>query len=84
MLDLMVQNWPEGVGLPYHAQMRFEMTKSERRLDMIRKSGGFGLTLAIESADYTIRKEVLDRAMPEELMYDGMKLLINFSFKKSI
>jgi len=81
MLDLMVQNWPEGVGLPYHAQMRFEMTKSERRLDMIRKSGGFGLTLAIESADYTIRKEVLDRAMPEELMYDGMKLLINFGFK---
>ena len=81
MLDLMTQSWPTQVALPYHAQMRFEMTKSDKRLEMIRNSGGFGMTLAIEAADQTIRREVLDRIMPEELMYGGMKSLSDFGFK---
>ncbi len=61
------------IGIPYHAQMRWEMTMDERRLDHLKDAGCFGLTLAIEPANYDIRKEVLDRAMPEETMFKGMR-----------
>ena len=69
------------VGIPYHAQMRWEMTKDKKRLDFLKDANCFGLTLAIEAADSIIRTEVLDRAMPEELMFDGMKYLINNGFR---
>lgn len=69
------------VGIPYHAQMRWEMTKDKKRLDLLREAGCFGLTLAIEAADKNIREEVLDRAMPEQLMFDGMKYLTENDFK---
>ncbi len=84
MLDQLSWKWPKEVEIPFHAQMRWEMTVNnggERRLDLIRKAGGFGLTLAIEAANYIIRKEVLDRAMPEETMFQGMKNVIQRGFK---
>ena len=84
MLDELAKRWPSEVGIPFHAQMRWEMTVNDagkRRLDLIRKAGGFGLTLAIEAADYVIRKEVLDRAMPEQTMFEGMVNVISRGFK---
>ncbi len=75
------QRWSSEVGIPYHAQMRWEMTKDERRLDLLKKAGCFGLTLAIEAADYHIRHEVLDRAMPEETMINGTKALKDRAFR---
>ena len=72
--------WPENVGLPYHAQMRWEMTRGDagsKRLDILREAGCFGLTLAIEAADPVVRKEVLARGMPEEIMFEGMQKLID-------
>ena len=75
------KRWSEEVGAPYHAQMRWEMTKDERRLDLLKKAGCFGLTLAIEAANPIIRKEVLDRAMSEELMFEGMESLVDRGFK---
>lgn len=80
-LPSLAKHWPNEVGIPYHAQMRWEMTREKERLDILRKAGCFGLTLAIESADYIIRKEVLDRPMPEEIMFDGMKAAIERGFK---
>ncbi len=84
ILEQLVARWPSEVGIPFHAQMRWEMTikdSGERRLDLVKKAGGFGLTLAIEASDYTIRKEVLDRAMPEETIFEGMKNVIDRGFK---
>ena len=75
------KRYPNEVGIPYHAQMRWEMTKDKKRLDLLREAGCFGLTLAIEAADSVIRKEVLDRAMPEELMFEGMRYLKQNGFK---
>jgi len=72
--------WKEQVGLPYHAQMRWEMTKGsggDQRLDILKEAGCFGLTLAIEAADPVVRSEVLNRGMSEELMFDGMKKIID-------
>jgi radical SAM superfamily enzyme YgiQ (UPF0313 family) len=78
-MQQLAERWPKEVGIPYHAQMRWEMvnpkTEGRRRIDLVQQAGCFGLTLAIEAADPTIRKEVLDRAMPEELMFDGMREL---------
>jgi len=71
----------EEVGLPYHAQMRWEMTRDKKRLDLLQEAGCFGLTLAIEAADPTIRKEVLGRNMPEEIMFNGMKEVRSRGFK---
>src|SRR3989344_475226 len=75
------ERYLDEVGIPYHAQMRWEMVKDENRLDILKDAGCFGLTLAIEAADPVIRKEVLDRAMPQELMYEGMKKLVDRDFK---
>lgn len=78
-MSQLAARWMKEVGIPYHAQMRWEMvnpkTEGRRRLDLIQEAGCFGLTLAIEAADPVIRKEVLDRGMPEELMFDGMREL---------
>ncbi|MDO8563637.1 MAG: cobalamin-dependent protein [Nanoarchaeota archaeon] len=68
--------WRERVSLPYHAQMRWEMTDKDqgsKRLDKLVEAGCFGLTLAIEAADPHIRIEVLNRGMANELMFEGMK-----------
>jgi radical SAM superfamily enzyme YgiQ (UPF0313 family) len=77
--------WKKEVGIPYHAQMRWEMvnplTEGRKRLDLIQEAGCFGLTLAIEAADPVIRKEVLDRGMPEELMFNGMRELTKRGLK---
>ncbi len=84
LLEQLAERWPREVGIPFHAQMRWEMTVKDagkRRLDLIREAGGFGLTLAIEAADYVIRKEVLDRAMPEQTMFEGMRNVVERGFK---
>lgn len=75
------RRWPIEVGLPYHAQMRWEMTKDVRRLDLLKAAGCNGLTLAIEAANPIIRKEVLSRGMPEELMFKGMQAVVNRGFR---
>ena len=84
-MEQFAKRWKKEVGIPYHAQMRWEManprTDGKRRLDLLREAGCFGLTLAIEAADATIRKEVLDRAMPENLMFTGMQALMERGFK---
>ncbi|OGQ06046.1 MAG: hypothetical protein A2W61_08325 [Deltaproteobacteria bacterium RIFCSPLOWO2_01_44_7] len=80
-LEKLAQRWPSEVNIPFHAQMRWEMTKSDRRLEKIRAAGGFGLTLAIESSNPSIRKEVLSRAMQDELVFEGMEKVIGYGFK---
>ncbi|MEK6908444.1 MAG: cobalamin-dependent protein [Nanoarchaeota archaeon] len=72
--------WPKEVGIPYHAQMRWEMVKPDR-LDLLTRAGCFGLTLAIESALDQVRSEVLNRRMPNQLMFDGMKAVIERGLK---
>jgi len=68
------KKYPE-IGLPFHAQMRFEFAnpqnpKGKERMELIKKSGGTGITFAIESAIPSIRKDVLNRNMREDLMFD--------------
>lgn len=76
--------WKDEVTLPYHAQMRWEMTRGDsgsQRLDVLKRAGCFGLTLAIEAADELIRKEVLDRGTSGDAMFEGMQKLTDREFK---
>lgn len=83
MKDL-AEVWMKKIGIPYHAQMRWEMTRGIsglQRLDLLKKAGCSGLTLAIESADPIIRDEVLDRKIEESIMFEGMKAVTDRGFK---
>ena len=78
-LEEMSEGWMQQVGIPLHAQMRWEMTEHDagsRRLDLAKKIGVTGLTLAIEAADPIIRKEVVNRNMEERIMVEGMRKLV--------
>lgn len=83
-LPELAKEWKEKVKIPYHAQMRWEMTHGEsgkKRLDIIKSAGCFGLTLAIESAIPEVRKEVLDRATDDSVMFQGMKEVVSRGLK---
>jgi anaerobic magnesium-protoporphyrin IX monomethyl ester cyclase len=83
-LEEFSERWPKEIGIRWHAQMRWEMTHGEAgkaRLDLCKKGGCCGLTLAIEAADPNIRAEVLDRKMPEEIIFEGMKNSVDRGFK---
>jgi len=74
------------IGLPFHAQMRFEFAnpdspKSKERIELIRQAGATGLTFAIESADPIIRREVLDRNMDEQLIFKTFYFLNQLGYK---
>ncbi len=74
------------LGLSFHAQVRFEYVDPENprareRLEMMREAGCTGLTIAIESADANIRKEVLNRPMKEELMFRVFEHLNTLGYK---
>ena len=80
-LRAFADRWPTEVGLPFHAQMRWEMTNNDERLDLLVEAGCSGLTLAIESANPQIRSEVLNRPMRNRLVFDGMKSVVSRGLK---
>jgi radical SAM superfamily enzyme YgiQ (UPF0313 family) len=67
------RRWPAEVGIPWHAQIRLELTRDRRRLDLFREGGCTGLTLAIENASPALRRYVLGRPMSDELIRDGCR-----------
>ena len=76
----------KNMGLPFHAQMRFENADPDNelcreRLVLLRNAGCTGLTFAIESANPLIREEVLNRKMDEELMYRTLTQLSRMDYK---
>jgi len=74
------------IGLPFHAQMRFENAnpesdKNKEKLMLMREAGCTGLTLAIESADPIIRGEVLNRNTPQDLMFSSLAFLAGLGLR---
>lgn len=67
------EKWPKKVGIPWHCQIRLEMTRDERRLDLFRDGGCTGITLAIESGNDFLREFVLFRGMSDELIEEGIR-----------
>ena len=74
------QKWKTEVGVPFHAQMRLEMTQhagGDKRLDLFREAGCSGITLAIESGNAFLRDHVLFRHMPDELILEGCRKIMD-------
>jgi len=72
--------------LPFHINMRFEFIdpkkqKGRERLRLLKKAGCTGLSLGIESGNEVIRKEILKRNTPEDLIFRTMKYLGENNFK---
>ena len=73
-------------GLSFHAQVRFEYAdpknpKAREKLELMREAGGTGLTIAIESASSTVRKEILNRHTSEDLMFGVLDYLNELGYK---
>jgi len=68
------RRWKEEVGIPFHCQIRLELTRyraGDERLDSFVDAGCTGITLAIESGDAFLREHVLHREMSDELILEG-------------
>jgi radical SAM superfamily enzyme YgiQ (UPF0313 family) len=62
------------VGIPFHAQLRLELASGapgRERLGWMKLGGCTGVTVAVESGSYEVRKEVLDRPMRDAHILDG-------------
>ena len=68
-----VRAWRDEVGVPWHCQIRLELTRDVERLDLFREGGCTGITLAIESGNDFLRRYVLLRPMPEDLLVEGIR-----------
>ncbi|TSC69633.1 MAG: hypothetical protein G01um101456_64 [Parcubacteria group bacterium Gr01-1014_56] len=73
------KRWKKEVGLPFHCQLRLELTlkDGDERLDLLVGAGCTGITLAIESGNEFIRDRVLFRHMPHELILEGCKKIMD-------
>jgi len=72
--------------IPFHGQTRFEMInpitpRGREVLEKIGRIGFTGLTMAIEAADTVVRKEILNRAMPDAIIFDAAKKLGKMGFR---
>ncbi len=79
-LEEFARRWPLEVNVPFHCQMRLEMTRhdpGDRRLDLFVLAGCSGITLAIESDSDFLRDHVLFRHMPSELIKEGCAKILN-------
>lgn len=68
------RRWKEEVDVPFHCQIRLELTEGavgDERLELFAAAGCTGITLAIESGDAFLREHVLHREMTDELILEG-------------
>ncbi len=73
-LDEFNEKWKEKVKIPFHVQLRLELTRhdhGQKRLDLLADAGCTGVTMAIESADEILRNQILLRPMTNELIMQG-------------
>jgi len=66
------EKWRTHVGLPWHCQIRLELTNDTRRLDLFQQGGCTGITVAIESGNEFLRRFVLCRHMDDPLIVRGI------------
>ena len=79
-LEEFTHRWPQEIGIPFHCQIRLELTRNTRRLELLRQAGCTGVTLAIEHGSEWMRRFVLDRHMTPEDIGSGMEKLRMLGF----
>lgn len=80
-LEKFAARWRKEVNVPFHCQIRLELTRSIRRLELLREAGCTGITLAIEHGSEWMRRFVLDRHMTIEDIEKGMEKLRKLGFR---
>ncbi|MFH1162094.1 MAG: cobalamin-dependent protein [Candidatus Jorgensenbacteria bacterium] len=75
-----VKKWSELVKIPWHCQIRLELTRDTERLELFREGGCTGITLAIESGNEFLRQFVLLRPMADELIVEGIRKIQRLGF----
>jgi len=68
------------IGLPYHAQLRIDQL-TEEKAKLLKESGCYSATFAIESASDSRRKNMLNRKMTNKQIIDGANLLYKYGIK---
>lgn len=74
-----VRHWKSEVCVPWHCQIRLELTRGkpgEERLNLFTEGGCSGITLAIESGNPFLREHVLLRPMEHELIVEGCRQIM--------
>lgn len=79
-LEEFTAKWRAQVALPWHCQIRLELARNERRLDLFKQAGCTGVTVAVESGNAFLREYVLHRRMEEEVIYQGVENIKNRGF----
>lgn len=82
-LEEFAPRWRREVGVPWHCQIRLELTREDiglRRLELFREGLCSGITLAIESGSDFLREFVLLRPMPHELIVEGCNRIMDLGF----
>lgn len=72
--------WNKEVKIPWHCQIRLELTRDTKRLELFRQGGCTGITLAIESGNDFLRQFVLFRPMKDELIVEGIRKIQRLGF----
>lgn len=73
--------WKSEVGVPWHCQIRLELTEGEsgdERLRLFAEGGCTGITLAIESGNDFLREFVLLRPMEYALIVEGCRKIMRY------
>ena len=79
-LRAFAQKWSQEVKVPFHCQIRLELTQhkvGDERLDLFKQAGCTGITLAIESGNAFLRDQVLFRHMDEDLIVEGCRKILD-------
>ena len=79
-LEKLMEGYRERVQIPFHAQLRLELAggvAGKRRLESMAESGCTGVTVAVENGDYEVRRDVLDRAMTSEHIFEGIENILD-------
>jgi radical SAM superfamily enzyme YgiQ (UPF0313 family) len=75
-LKQFMPRYRDEVDIPFHAQLRLELASGDigrERLAWMKLGGCTGVTVAVESGSYEVRKHVLDRPMKDSHIVDGCR-----------
>jgi radical SAM superfamily enzyme YgiQ (UPF0313 family) len=66
--------------VPFHCQIRIELL-NEAKVKLLKEAGCYSVTFAIESGDYLVRKNMLNRRITDDQIIKGANLLKKYGIK---
>jgi len=79
-LNKFANKYKSKINIPFHCQMRPEMV-TEDRLKLLKYAGCHGITIAVETANDEVRKNLLNRDGDLSKIYAACRLIKDYGFK---